>query len=222
MLALLPFSHGSDIYVKVTPKEYQDIEWMDLYIDDTKIRRESTYPYEWCRPNQQGDNILRNMQPGNYYLKVMVMGKCGQSTERKAMLGVSGNYNFPGNNGNSNNGNTSTCQSNSWYEQVGIHTKNNLGVDIDMNAFYTISSGSDVYVKVAPEKNEDIEWMELYVNNRMVRRESTYPYEWCRPNQNGDFALRNIAIGSYVLRVNIMDECGHNVERHTQFNVVLD
>ena len=71
------FNHGCNVYVKVKPQKYQDIAYMELYLNGQYIRKESHYPYEWCKGGGNGDYKLRNMSPGYYTLKVKIKDKCG-------------------------------------------------------------------------------------------------------------------------------------------------
>ncbi len=209
---------GSDIYVKVTPRHYQDIEWVDLYVNGDKKRRENSYPYEWCKPNQPGDNYLRNMPSGTYYLKVGVQDKCGQYHEKECSLIIGGNGNGidSGNNGNSTN-----CQSQCQFESLGLHGVDigSLPNDFTPNRGLDYPLGNELYVKVNPENERDIDYMDLYVDNQFIRRESQYPYEWCLPNQNNDNYLRNLPLGTHPLRVEIKDRCGSTSDMTTEIHV---
>lgn len=106
-----------------------------------------------------------------------------------------------GNNGNNND----HCEWKSWYKYP---QKNK-----------TYSQGSDVYVRVDTKKYQDIAYMELYVNGQYIRKESSYPYEWCKGNGNSDHKLRNMHKGTYKCRVRIKDKCGKYHEEYTTFYV---
>ena len=68
---------GRDLYVKVGADYTQKVEWMELYVNGYKVRREMNAPYEWGRPNSGGDQLLRNMRRGTYTLKCKIKTKCG-------------------------------------------------------------------------------------------------------------------------------------------------
>jgi len=55
----------------------------------------------------------------------------------------------------------------------------------------TYPAGSNVYVRVDPQKYQDIASMELYVNGAFVRKEATYPFEWCKGNGNSDHSTQS-------------------------------
>ena len=129
---------GSDYYVKVNAQKHQDIEWMELYINGHKIRRENNAPYEWGRPNDNQDHRLRNMQKGTYRLKCVVYDKCGNYHEKYCTIEVKNGYGH--------------CNKKVWYE-YGKH-----------NTRY--HRGQDVYVRVKAEKHQDIEWMDLYMRTK--------------------------------------------------------
>jgi hypothetical protein len=191
------YGSGKDVYVKVDPKKYQDIEYMELYVNGKLVRKESSYPYEWCRPNSGGDNYLRNMKPGTYKLTVKIKDKCGQYHEKHCIIHVKGNGgggNHPG-----------VCEKDAWFK----YPKNNG----------SYRYGSDVYVRVDPKKYQDIEYMELYVNGKLVRKESQYPYEWAKGQGSSDSYLRNLKRGTYKLKVRIKDKCGQYHEKYCTFYV---
>ena len=165
---------------------------MDLYLGNKFIRRESSYPYEWCRPSG-GDNYLRNLSPGTYKLKCKIYDKCGGCHTIYYDICVQG-----GNNQN-------YCNWNSWFK----YPQNN----------HYYNYGQDVYVRVDAQKYQDIEYMELYLNNQYIRKESQYPYEWCKQNSNGDYKLRNMKKGCYHLKVRIKDKCGQYHEKTCTFYV---
>ncbi len=70
------YSKGKNVYVKVQPKKYHDISYMELYINGQYIRKESKYPFEW---GKGGDHKLKNMHPGTYKLKCKIKDRCGKT-----------------------------------------------------------------------------------------------------------------------------------------------
>ena len=172
---------GQDVYVKVDAQKYQDIAYMDLYINGYKVRREMNAPYEWARPNSNGDHYLRNMKAGTYRLKCVVKTKCGGQYQKELTFYVKNQHN-------------NYCNTNYYYE----YAKHNS----------SCQAGQDLYVKVKAEKHQDVEYMELYINGYKVRREMNAPYEWGRKNTNGDSALRNMRRGTYQLKCKIKTRCG--------------
>lgn len=183
------FSPGEDVYVRVKAHKYQDIAYMELYVNNTFIRKETSYPYEWCK-GSSGDNYLRNLNPGNYKIKCKIVDKCGGCHYIYYDICVTGNNNY--------------CNWNSWFKYP-QHNKH-------------FNQGCDVYVKIDCQKYQDIEYMELYVNNQFVRKESSYPYEWCK-GSNGDHKLRDLHKGCYKLKVKIKDKCGDVNYKYCTFYV---
>ncbi len=174
------YPSGHNLYVKANPNRYQDIDWMELYINNQFVRKETSYPYEWAKSGSSGDNYLKNLQAGTYTIKIKVKDKCGQYHEKTCVVYIDG-------------GNTNTCDWNSNYQYPN-------------NNYYP--KNTNLYVKVHPNKYQDIEWMELYVNNQFVRKESQYPYEWCKQGSSGDNYLKNMQPGTYILKCKIKDKCG--------------
>jgi len=183
------YNAGHNLYVKANPTKHQDIDWMELYLNNQLVRKETSYPYEWARPNSSGDNYLRNMQAGTYTLKIKVKDKCGQYHEKTCVVYIDGH----------NGGNT------------GGHCTWNSDYQYPQNTNYP--NHTNLYVKVDPDKYQDIEWMELYINNQFVRKETQYPYEWAKPNVNGDNYLKNLSPGTYNLKCKIKDKCGQYHEK---------
>lgn len=72
------YPQGSDIYVLVSPKKYRDIAAMELYVNGKFIRKETQYPFEWCKGTGTSDKYLRNMKPGSYKLMCVIKTKCGE------------------------------------------------------------------------------------------------------------------------------------------------
>ena len=79
---------GRDLYVKIGADNHQKVEWMELYINGYKVRREMSAPYEWGRPNGGGDQYLRNMQRGSYQLKCKIKTKCGDVVWKQKQVTV--------------------------------------------------------------------------------------------------------------------------------------
>ncbi|NND05787.1 MAG: hypothetical protein HKN87_05360 [Saprospiraceae bacterium] len=89
------YSAGKNVYVKVQPKKYQHIAYMELYVNNKYIRKESSYPYEW---GKGGDHKLKNMHPGTYKLKCKIKDKCGQVHYIYCTFYVKGGHNGGGGN----------------------------------------------------------------------------------------------------------------------------
>ena len=79
---------GKDLYVKVGADYSQKVEYMELYINGYKVRREMSAPYEWGRPHGGGDHYLRNMRKGTYTLKCKIKTKCGDIIWKKKQVRV--------------------------------------------------------------------------------------------------------------------------------------
>jgi len=173
---------GKDVYVRVDAGNYRDIKHMTLYLNGYKIRTEMNAPYEWARPNSGGDHYLRNLKKGTYKLKCVVKTKCGGTYYKQIIFHVKAHC-AP-----------TYCNTNYWY-MYGKHGSK-------------CQKGKDLYVKVGAEKHQDVEYMELYINDRKVRREMNAPYEWGRPHGGGDHYLRNMRPGTYYLKCKIKTRCG--------------
>jgi len=178
------YSAGQDVYVKVKAQKHYDIAHMTLYINGYKVRTESSAPYEWGRPNGGGDHYLRNLKTGNYKLKCVVKTKCGGTYYKYLDFYVRGGH------GGGHNGGACANNYRYMYGQNGCQ------------------AGRDLYVKVGADYHNRVEYMELYINGYKVRREMHAPYEWGKPNTNGDHYLRNMKRGTYQLKCKIKTKCG--------------
>ena len=192
------YHKGKDVYVKVQPEKYQDIQWMELYIDGQFIRKETSYPYEWCKGSGNSDHHLRNMQPGTYKLKCRIKDKCGKYHEIYCTFHVTGT-------GGGTGGGDYYCAFDYWFQKPQANS--------------TYPTGSNVYVKVNPAKYQDVEYMELYINNQYIRKETSYPYEWCKGSGNSDHQLRNMQPGTYTLKCVMKTKCGKKYEKYHTFQV---
>lgn len=191
------FNPGSSVYVKLDAQNYHRIKYVELFLNGKPIRKEMTFPYEWARPNGNGDHYLRNLKPGTYKLKARVYDKCGKYKDYYCTFYVKGG----GNPGGGNN----MCKYKSWFK----YPKNNG----------TYRYGDDVFVRVDTEKFQDIKEMHLFVNGKLVRVEYQYPFEWAKPNGNGDNYLRNLKRGTYNLKVRVKTKCGKWFEYFCKFYV---
>lgn len=185
------YNAGHNLYVKANPTKHQDIDWMELYVNNQMVRKETGYPFEWAKSNSSGDNQLRNMQPGTYTIKIKVKDKCGKYHEKTCVVYIDAH----------NGGNTGNTQNCDW----------NFNYNFNCGTHY--NAGHNLYVKANPTKHQDIDWMELYVNNQLVRKESSYPFEWAKSNSNGDSRLRNMQPGTYTIKIKVKDKCGKYHEK---------
>ncbi len=185
---------GSSVYVNVDAQNHKNIKYCELYVNGKLVRKENTYPYEWAKGNGNGDGYLRKLKPGTYKLQCRVYDTCGKYKDYYCTFYVKGGQ--PGG---------GQCKYKSWFK----YPKNNG----------TYRYGSDVYVRVDTEKYQDIQEMHLYVNNKFVRKESSYPYEWAKGNGNGDSYLRNLKRGTYNLKCRVKTKCGKWYEYFAKFYV---
>ena len=74
-------SEGDDIYVKVDASDSDGtIDYIELDINGTFVRRENHNPYEWNATNQN-DPLLRNLPEGIHVLKIVATDNEGATTE---------------------------------------------------------------------------------------------------------------------------------------------
>lgn len=182
------YEANKSVYVRVDPQRYQDIEFLELYVNGKFVRKESRYPYEWAKGSGSSDKYLRNLKPGTYKLKCRIKDRCGKYHEIYCTFYVKGHANPDPGHGNNN------CQYKAWFKYP-------------QNGKY-FNVGSDVYVNLDAQNYKYIKYTELYVNGKLVRKETTYPYEWAKGQGNHDGYLRNLKPGTYKLKCRVYDKCG--------------
>ncbi len=80
------------------------------------------------------------------------------------------------------------------------------------NAGSELVEGDDLPVVITATDDGSIANVELFLNGTFVRRENFAPYEWAASGQS-DNVLRNLAAGTYTLRVVATDNDGNTGER---------
>ena len=176
---------GKPVYVRVDVTKKEDIEYMELYVDDKYVRRESKHPYEWCRGSGSSDRLLRNLKSGKHQLKCRFKDKCGKFHEIYSTINVKA-----GNGESAHN----SCPYKVWFKYP-QHGK-----------YYPV--GSDVYVHLDATKHTNIKYCELYLNGKLVRKEMQHPYEWAKGQGSSDSQLRNLKGGTKKLKCRVYDQCG--------------
>ncbi len=69
---------GYYLYVEFKPYKKYDIKYVDLYLGNKKLKRESSYPFDWSP--SKGVYGLKGLKKGHkYQLKCRVYTKCGHS-----------------------------------------------------------------------------------------------------------------------------------------------
>lgn len=198
------YEEGKDVYVRVDPQKYRDIEFMELYLNGKFIRKESSYPFEWAKGSGSSDKYLRHLKRGTYKIKCKIKDKCGQYHEIYCTFYVKGHGNGNGNGHGNGNGN-GHCNYKAWFKYP-------------QNGKY-FNPGSSVYVFLDAQHYQNIKYTELYLNGKLIRKETSYPYEWAKGNGNHDSYLRNLKPGTYKLKARVFDKCGKYKDFYCTFYV---
>lgn len=206
------YNEWDDVYVRVDPKRYQDIEYMELYVNGKFVRKETSYPFEWCRKGGSDDRYLRKLKVGYYKICVKIRDKCGDYHEKCYTVCVKGGHNDGGHDNNDHNGggHNGPC-----YPGCGHDGGHHGGYECNWDFWFkypqhnqTYGEGENIYVRVDTKKYKDIKYMDLYVNGKFVRKETSYPYEWCVGHGSSDYYLRKVKCGTYKICVRVLDNCG--------------
>ena len=173
------FTAPAAVVVNVSANDSDgSVSSVDLFLDDVLVRRENSSPYDWNDNDQ--DALLSNLSNGTYTLKAVATDNDGDtsSVERNFTVGGGGANNSP-------------------------------TVSFTLPVVETnISAPASVTVRVlASDSDGSISYVDLYLNNTFVRRESASPYEWNSIGQN-DTSLQNLTAGLYTLRAEATDDDG--------------
>lgn len=188
------FEAGKAVYVKVDAQKYQDIEYMELYVDGKLIRKESTYPYEWCKGNGKEDGYLRNLKAGVHKIECRIKDKCGKinKIETSITIDSGGPILQPG----------SQCR-----VSLSFNYPKTNGMILD----------SLFYVKADVVNQNEIEYVELFLNNTSLGKDTKYPFQWGKGAPISSRAPKYLQPGSYKLKAVIKDKCGEVKEVHSNF-----
>ena len=177
------YYEGDNIAIEVTTDRKEYIEYMDLYVNDVKVKRETGAPYTW---DKNKVDLFHNAKYGRYYLKVVAKDICGYYTEKYYEIDVKKKENY--------------CH----YE---------LRFEKNQHEYY---EGDDIAIKVKTDRKEYIEYMDLYVNDVKVKRETDAPYTW---DKNKVDFFHNAKYGRYHLKVIAKDICGDYTEKYYEIEV---
>ncbi len=185
---------GTDLYVKVNASDTDgSISRVELYINNTFVRSEGMPPYEWGDPNQHNDPLLQNLQQGTYELRAVAVDNDNATSETTLTITV----------GNVNTGNEPPIVS---------FIAPQDGEDFPV--------GTDLYVNVsASDTDGQVNNVDLYIDNTLVRSEAMPPYEWGDPNQNNDPLLQNLQVGTHELKAIATDNGGASTEETISITV---
>ncbi len=79
------------------------------------------------------------------------------------------------------------------------------------------AAGTKVSVKAQLRQGSSVLYMDLYLNNQLIRRDYRYPYEWGMAGS--DFILRSLQPGMYTLKIKAKDNCGNTKEKTRVFYI---
>ena len=169
------------------PEHHQDIEWVEWYkgsvSNSNRMRRETQYPYEWDSRNGN-DSKMRNWSEGRHKVIIWVKKRCRTEPFKYECW-----IHFDRHNNNN------PCRNHAFFKDP----RNNS----------TFLPGDHVLCVVEAERHQDIEYMELYLNNRFIRRESQAPYEWNKFNGQRNPEFRNhLKSGTNTLKCKYKTRCG--------------
>ncbi|MEM1328177.1 MAG: Ig-like domain-containing protein [Bacteroidota bacterium] len=271
------FPVGSDVIVEVDVIDDGSIQFVDLFLDGSLVRREGLPPYEWGKPNQP-DNQLKNMAAGTYMLEAVATDNDGNTGSATISFTVSGgmgggnmspmvSFQTPTDGDNFGTGetinvlvdasdsdgsitgvqlfangqnqgtvNTAPYQWSLSTNNPGTYTlravaTDNDGATSEQSIMITVSNGGggsnnpvvsfvtpmdgqtfldgdDVPVEVNATDDGSVQFVDLFLDGTLVRRENGAPYEWGLPSQM-DSALENMSPGTYTLEAIATDNQGN-------------
>ncbi len=181
------FKKGEGFYVNVAADNPSDIKFMELFVNGRSLGKEMNAPYEWGKQNTSSYNFFRNLHEGTYKLLVIVHDRCGRTYKKYCTIVIKKCITYE-----------QHCNFKFWFK----------------NPIKTCRSGRDIFITVDTDNYKDIDFMELYVNGRFIRKETRAPYEWAKPGAGGDYQLRNCRPGTYKILVRVKSKCGKWYEKY--------
>ena len=184
------YQYGKAVSVKLDIKNYQKVKYVECYVDGKFIRKETSYPYEWCRSGSRGDDYLRKLPKGKHKITCKVYDICGKWKEYHCWIWIDGHGGggYPDDDGPAYC--DYTCKFQYPYDQQHYEY------------------GKPVSVKLDIKNYQKVKYVECYVGNKLISRKTKYPYEWCRPNYRGDDYLRKLPVGKHKIICKVYDHCG--------------
>lgn len=79
------------------------------------------------------------------------------------------------------------------------------------------AKGTKVSVRAQLKQGSSVLYMDLYLNNQLIRRDYKHPYEW--GHAVNDFRLRSLQPGTHTLKIKTKDNCGDSKEKTRIFYI---
>ncbi|MGB7394052.1 MAG: Ig-like domain-containing protein, partial [Pricia sp.] len=159
------------------------ISKVDLYLDGTFIRSEGGAPYAWNDNNQSSDAALNNMTVGRHFLRAVATDNQGELYDIGTLITVD--------------------------DQIATAP---IAFESPLPETELEEGGGVTVIVGRTNSNIGIAKIDLYLNDAFIRTEGGAPYAWNDNNQSSDAALRDLAIGTYLLRAIATDNQGDTYE----------
>ncbi len=187
------YQYGKPLYVECVPKYrygYKDIQYVKLFVDGRHVRTEKQYPYQWGKGNS--DVYLRKLSKGKHKITCKIYDRCGDWHEISCWIWIEGGH-YPGPPTHGH------CEYKCYYK---FPKKD-----------YHYGYGEPVYVNLASQGYQYIEYAELWCDGKYLGKESRYPYEWGGKNSRDSY-WKTLQPGRHHLKCRVKDKCG-NYEEYT-------
>ena len=184
-------NNGYDLSLEVLASDTDgDIANVELFINNKLVRRESNAPYEWGHTGSPNPKELEGLKAGTYTIKAIATDDDGAKATASFVLKVDSPNRAPV-----------------------ISFKNN-------KQNVTLNDGYDLSLEVlASDTDGKITNVDLFINNRLVRKEFNAPYEWGHAGSPNPKELEGLKAGTYNIRAVATDNEGANAA--TNFTLIV-
>ena len=166
------------------------IEYVELYIGKDLVRRENTAPYNWGYTDADATK-MNSLAPGNYTVKAIATDNDGLKSETSFKLTVQSDRSSAPN--------------------VSFKTATNNVL---------VTTGNPIEIEVlATDQDGTIKYVELFINDDLVRRENIAPYTWGYIDEDIQ-KMNSLKPGSYTIKAIATDNDGN--EGETSFDIIIE
>lgn len=208
------FNSASEIGIEVLASSTSSpINDVKLFLDGVLVRQENIAPYEWGVNNSgQPDLMLQNLSAGTYELTAVATDNQGNIAEEKIIITIDGD-------GTEEEEIDEEEENNGESEETPVEFSISFATPANGDVFSTNDSlGVEV---INDGDGVNIQNIQLFINDQLVRQENLAPFEWGSNNINtSDAYLENLEVGVYELLAIATDSNGNTAQSLITVSVI--